>query len=111
MLNPYPRWLANLGLFLSIALCVLWLWEWYSIGVALDSTKTAEYSFGSGSMLEKGGPHYASAGLYSRRMLIDALASIPGIIAFCLAVKRKTAAMTLAAYTIWLGVIRASSVL
>ena len=101
--NPYPRWLANLGLFLSTVSFLIFLWEWFSIGVARDSSKIAEYGFGSGSMLEKGGSHYASAELYSHTMLVSALASIPGILAFCLAVNKKTAIVTIAAYAIWLG--------
>ena len=78
------------------------LLEWYSIGVMQDSSKIAEYGFGSGSMLEKGGLHYASAEIYSHTMLVSALAGIPGILAFCLAVNKKTALITTAAYAIWM---------
>ena len=101
--NPYPRWLANLGLFLSAVSLLIFLWEWFSICVMRDSSKIAEYGFGSDSMMEKGGTHYASAELYSHTMLVGALAGIPGIVAFCLAVNKKTAAATIAAYATWIG--------
>lgn len=101
--NPYPRWLANLGLFLSITSLLGYLWEWFNIGVLRDSSKITEYGFGSESMLEKGGSHYASAELYSHTMLVSALAGIPGIVAFCLAFNKKTAIVTTAAYAVWIA--------
>lgn len=102
--NPYPIWLANLGLFVSITLFLTSLWEWFTVGVFEDPAKSTNYSFGSASMLEKGGPDYASAALYAHAMLINALAGLPSIFAFCLAMKKKTTFTTLSAYACWIGV-------
>lgn len=102
--NPYPRWLANFGLFLATALFLVLLWEWLSIGILQDAGKIKEYSFGSGSMLEKGGSNYMSAAIYARASLVGAIAGIPGIIAFWSAVKRPSLKSMLLAYTIWLTI-------
>ena len=97
----YPLWLAKLGLLCAVFSSFFLLWEWYSIGIMNNPIKIADYNFGSGSMLEKGGTHYSSAKTYAQSCLLDSLCAVPMAGLFVLAIRRNSGLATLMIYICW----------
>jgi len=60
-----------------VAAAIVFLNEWYQIGVVRDDFLIRAYHFGSEAMLAHGGAHYETAESYARACLLAGLSLLP----------------------------------
>ena len=78
---------------------MVFLFEWFTIGVLAHPETIADYHFGSEAMLDKGGWYYRSASTYATVNLVEGIISIAVVLLFFLPALRRSWLILLAPYT------------